>query len=246
MSSSTTFFLDDPPQSGVRNMAVDEALLELGQPVLRFYRWNEPTVSLGYFQRYDDRNGHESSRHCPLVRRRSGGGAIIHDRELTYSLVLPHDFPLAVKRLELYEAIHRSFIAVLKHFGVAAEFSGIERGGTNVFLCFQRLSPGDVVIRDGPRVLKILGSAQYRNKAGSILQHGSLLLDRSDAASELDGIRQISDLFPSVSELIEALKFRLSGDFFWNFQTFAPETIERTVAFFEETRYTEGGWTRRK
>jgi len=236
----------DTPHSGPRNMAVDEALLEGGRPVLRFYAWSEPTVSLGYFQRYADRESHPASRLCPVVRRRSGGGAIVHDRELTYSLVLPHDSPLVAQRLELYAAIHRSFITVLRQFGVAAEFSGVEQGGKDIFLCFQRLSVHDVVVRQRGKILKILGSAQYRNKAGSVLQHGSLLFDRSAAAPELDGIRQISDTVPPIKELAEILKSRLCDDFFWNFRSFIPETLESTVAFWEETRYTRVDWTCRK
>ena len=74
-------------------MAVDEALLldaaENGIATLRFYEWSEPTLSLGYFQRYDDRYSHAASRDCAIVRRQTGGGAILHDRELTYSLTLP-------------------------------------------------------------------------------------------------------------------------------------------------------------
>ena len=239
-------YLVSPPQSGPRNMATDGALLELGRPVFRFYRWNEPTVSLGYFQRYDDRNNHAPSRLCPVVRRLSGGGAIIHDQELTYSLVLPHDVPLAAKRVELYEAIHRSFITVLNRFGVAAEFSAAERGGKDVFLCFQRLTHGDVVVRRGNSVLKILGSAQYRNRAGSVLQHGSLLLNRSSFAPELDGIRQFTDSLPPIEELVEALKSRLCEDFFWNFRSFIFKTVEQEVAFCEETRYAGEGWVRKR
>src|SRR6188474_2624923 len=83
----------DPPASGAWNMAVDEALLETaaisGLATLRFYTWQEPTLSLGYFQSAVDRDHHPDGRDCPLVRRASGGGAIIHDRELTYSIALP-------------------------------------------------------------------------------------------------------------------------------------------------------------
>ena len=74
-------------------MAVDETLLfdaaENGTATLRFYSWDEPTLSLGYFQRYADREQHTASRTCAVVRRQTGGGAILHDRELTYSLALP-------------------------------------------------------------------------------------------------------------------------------------------------------------
>src|SRR5688572_19512152 len=83
----------DPPASGPWNMAVDEALLhstaEGGQATLRFYTWEEPTLSLGHFQTLAEREQHQASLACPLVRRASGGGAILHDIELTYSICLP-------------------------------------------------------------------------------------------------------------------------------------------------------------
>ena len=77
-------------------MAVDEVLLDAAavreQLSLRFYGWSEPTLSLGYFQRVADRKQHIASRECPLVRRLSGGGAILHDDELTYSFATPATF----------------------------------------------------------------------------------------------------------------------------------------------------------
>ena len=83
----------DPPAPGSWNMALDETLLESaadgGESSLRFYGWSQPTLSLGYFQPYDDRCQHAASRNCPAVRRASGGGAILHDREITYSFALP-------------------------------------------------------------------------------------------------------------------------------------------------------------
>ena len=86
--------LIDAPERGVWNMAIDEALLESAADescdlvTLRFYRWSEPTLSLGYFQSYEDRNSHEASRSLPVVRRSSGGGALVHDHEWTYSLAI--------------------------------------------------------------------------------------------------------------------------------------------------------------
>src|SRR4051794_22517252 len=89
----------DSPADGAWNMALDEALLidaeTSGVASLRFYSWREPTLSLGYFQRHTDRAGHAASAGCLLVRRASGGGAILHDRELTYSIALPQAHPLA-------------------------------------------------------------------------------------------------------------------------------------------------------
>src|SRR5436190_15116613 len=89
----------DPPLIGPMNMAIDEALLESaatdGVATLRLYQWSEPTLSLGYFQAAEERERHQASTNCPLVRRASGGGAILHDRELTYSLALPEKSPSA-------------------------------------------------------------------------------------------------------------------------------------------------------
>ena len=94
ISAAMTFrWMWDEPASGAWNMALDEALLESAgddpMATLRFYRWSEPTLSLGYFQRSAERAAHIASRDCPLVRRASGGGAILHDAELTYSLTIP-------------------------------------------------------------------------------------------------------------------------------------------------------------
>ena len=89
--------IDDGAAIGARQMALDEALLESaaerGSATLRFYRWSEPTLSLGYFQDYAERDSHAASRNCALVRRQTGGGAILHDRELTYSLAIPRAHP---------------------------------------------------------------------------------------------------------------------------------------------------------
>lgn len=195
--------LVDPPQSGVRNMAVDEMLLERasdgGPAVLRMYQWSPATLSLGYFQRVEERATHEASRNCPLVRRSSGGGAIVHDRELTYSLALPTSHPLAAEPETLYRETHGLLVELLADFGLAAslcERTLVSLGG-EPFLCFQRRSVGDVLIAGH----KVCGSAQRRAK-GAILQHGSLLVERSPAAPELPGLRELASRpLPSLDEI---------------------------------------------
>src|SRR6476660_1233785 len=98
-------------------MAVDEVLLidtaEHNTATLRFYSWSEPTLSLGYFQRYADRQYHAASSACAVVRRQTGGGAILHDRELTYSLALPASHPLAKQNEKLYQIVHEAFVEIL-------------------------------------------------------------------------------------------------------------------------------------
>lgn len=115
--------LRDPPNSGAWNMAVDEALLERAKeigPVLRFYEWSPATLSLGYFQSARQRLLHPPSRNCPLVRRPSGGGAILHDRELTYALVVPAGHPWARSREQLYFMVHEALAETLVRWGIRA------------------------------------------------------------------------------------------------------------------------------
>jgi lipoate-protein ligase A len=227
----------DAPAPGPLNMAVDELLLmeavESGIATLRFYAWCEPTLSLGYFQRYDDRYSHAASSTCPLVRRQTGGGAILHDRELTYSVCLPATHALARQSEDLYTAVHEAFIAELTP-ELAAARSGWRllrhAGPSNVaaneepFLCFQRRARGDVLLVHQasddvqPRMamdlsppVKILGSAQRRHR-GAILQHGSLLLDKSAKAPELAGLQVVTGTDISVAQLIDKLTVRLTRE----------------------------------
>jgi lipoate-protein ligase A len=184
----------DGADLGAAQMAVDEALLDSvaaePYPALRFYRWSQPTLSLGYFQSYSERAAHAPSLHCPLVRRQTGGGAILHDHELTYSLVVPCADPLAQEPARLYGAVHDALIEVLVALGCQATLQRdavADQEHQQPFLCFLRRAPGDVLL--GP--IKICGSAQRRRR-GAILQHGSLLLARSTAAPELPGILERS------------------------------------------------------
>ena len=175
----------DAPALGCWNMAVDEVLLEsaaAGITTLRFYQWQEPTLSLGYFQSLEDREQHPASCNCPVVRRSSGGGAIVHDHELTYSFSCPVQ---GLDTQHFYQELHHSLCSALAHFHVKAELWQADPGSIQgtPFLCFQRRSPGDMVTRD----VKIAGSAQ-RRKRGALLQHGSVLLGTSHHAPELSSI----------------------------------------------------------
>lgn len=183
----------DGPEVGSWNMAVDEVLLQSaadrGAPSLRFYGWSRPTLSLGYFQGVAERTTHGASRCCDVVRRASGGGAIVHDHELTYSLAVPVSDRWSADAHGLYQRVHRGLIAALAHWGVIATLRGVETPSPESapFLCFLRHTPTDVIC-DG---VKIAGSAQRRAK-GAVLQHGSVLLAKSQYAPELPGIRELT------------------------------------------------------
>jgi lipoate-protein ligase A len=169
-------------------MAVDEALLEsaLSRDVctLRFYGWSEPTVSCGYFQKPAEALAESDFKSLPVVRRLSGGGAILHHHELTYSVAIPKSHDLARQPYQLYGEVHRAMIDVLAKRGVDASLRGDTPGETaDHFLCFARSDPNDVLLGGH----KILGSAQRRRR-GAILQHGSLVLRVSPYAPQFPGL----------------------------------------------------------
>lgn len=191
-------------------MGVDEALLHSvatgsSPDTLRFYQWKEPTLSLGYFQSLSERHGHSASVACPVVRRSSGGGAILHDRELTYCLVMRVLDRYASQAL--YDAAHRSLLSVLTTGAMDAElFEGQPSPAKGApFLCFQRRAQGDVIFHG----TKICGSAQ-RREGCAVLQHGSLLLEKSACAPELPGIFDLSGRnWSSTEDLIAQWKTEL-------------------------------------
>ncbi|HOW69651.1 MAG TPA: hypothetical protein PKY77_03540 [Phycisphaerae bacterium] len=182
-SASTVRWLTDPPLDGPTNMARDEALLQRvggGQspPTLRFYRWSPATISLGYFQSYQDfASLPPPAATLPVVRRQTGGGAILHDQELTYSLTLPLDHPLIDKGNpnDLYDRVHEGFAAVLGYLGIAVSRGAPPRACSHrgPFFCFEQHTCFDLIVNGH----KILGSAQRRTKQ-AVLQHGSLVLGR--------------------------------------------------------------------
>ena len=239
----------DGPQPGDWNMAVDEALLERAAEdrsvCLRLYQWSEPTLSLGYFQSFADRAQHTASRDCPLVRRSSGGGAILHDRELTYSLALPSGHRLARQAEELYLAAHAALVEALAMLGVTAETN---RAASRLapeaepFLCFQRRAVGDVLVGGA----KIAGSAQRRRR-GAVLQHGSILLAVSPRAPELPGIEQLTGVRLAAADLERIWRPMLQEKLSLQLhrQPLSPAEIERARAMVAE-KFGQPAWNERR
>jgi lipoate-protein ligase A len=266
--------LVDQSAPGIRNMAIDDALLqdaaENGTATLRFYAWDEPTLSLGYFQRSADRQLHAASRDCALVRRQTGGGAILHDRELTYSITLPPAHQLATQNERLYYAVHQEFIAALLSLASGSTPSwkldtrdkcGPCGPAGQSFLCFLRQSPGDVILTTAgkpaneagsasanprPQTWKILGSAQRRYR-GAILQHGSLLLERSPAAPELTGLANLVDLTVSAEGVAQTVKSRLADAIGLQlFEAALSPELESKAAELANNKYGLPAWTNRR
>lgn len=173
---------------GPTNMAADEALLESaadrGAATLRFYTWAAPTLSLGYFQPAAVRDEAPNLLPLPWVRRGTGGAAIVHQHELTYALALPLGKDWQPRGESWVCRFHHIVQAVLADAGVKAR--GVVCGEEQKFggvLCFLHQTPADLTV-DGS---KVAGSAQ-RKLRGALLQHGSLLLRRSEFAPQLPGI----------------------------------------------------------
>jgi lipoate-protein ligase A len=196
--------------AGAWNMSVDEALLEWagssGQTCLRFYGWRPATLSLGYFQSVASRQRHAASVGLPIVRRASGGGAIVHDDELTYSFAMPLRDRFATEVQSLVAIFHQSLVDVLGDWGIRAVLctSRPSNQASEAFLCFQRHTPDDVLIGEH----KVAGSAQRRHRR-AMLQHGSLLLGGSPHAPELPGIRDLVSQSITANELRSAWAQRL-------------------------------------
>lgn len=191
----------DPAAEGATNMALDEALAvdaARGADVLvRLSTWARPTVSLGAFQRIGDARACPALAGLAIVRRPSGGGAIVHGSDVTLAIALPRGHAFGESPQSLYDLVHGALVAELARLGVAAGLSegvpvlhGIaaprDTSATpdGPLFCFDRRAAGDVVLPAPggnwrPAALrpdaKILGSAQ-RRLPGAVLQHGSLLL----------------------------------------------------------------------
>jgi lipoate-protein ligase A len=241
--------LHDSAASGAWNMAVDEAILtsaaEGGLPTLRFYAWEEPTLSLGYFQEYADREGHAASRPCSCVRRASGGGAILHDREMTYSFAVPPSSNWAKKHLTLYDAFHTALVEVLCARSFAASLCQPSEGPRDheqPFLCFERRASGDVLVGE----FKIAGSAQ-RRYGGAVVQHGSILFDRSVCAPELPGLNDLDSGVLAQDELLNAWLPRLVEKLGLQFQPGALTDAEKRCAErLVAEKYGTDNWSRHR
>ncbi|MCH7687416.1 MAG: lipoate--protein ligase family protein [Planctomycetes bacterium] len=237
--------IDPQPNSGSWNMALDEVLLETavneGTPTVRMYEWSEATVSLGYFQDAEAADRNPEIAKLPKVRRLSGGGAILHHHELTYSCALPATHPLAAEPQRLYEAVHERILTVLKRFGISAHLQGTDLNENHEpFLCFGRKDPRDIIYRG----FKILGSAQRRRR-GAILQHGSLLLKRSAYAPAFPGIDDLCEENEIDSRLASELAADLAASIGNNSVNFSISHVDRMrITQLQNQRYSSFSWNK--
>lgn len=222
---ATWRLLITPPASGAWNMAVDEAILEGSYrtetlPTLRLYAWSPPCLSLGYAQPIGDVDLTALAQMgWDLVRRPTGGRAILHTDELTYSVIGSSNEPrLAGSVLESYQVLSEALLAALHNLHVPAEAqekpllaSGSDPKGP---VCFE--VPSNYEITVGGK--KLVGSAQARRKQG-VLQHGSL------------------PLFGDLSRITQALVFqektlrRYAAERIWQRATTVEHSLGRSISW---------------
>lgn len=237
-------------------MALDEALgaaaERSGRPLIRFYGWSRPTVSLGAFQKLDDARGIADIMAADLVRRPSGGGAIVHGSDLTYALAVPKTHPLGETAQQLYTAAHTALAAVLQARGIDARLYD-DRPTDEDFFCFSRRAGGDLVVtppgqQPSAADPKIMGSAQ-RRLAGAVVQHGSLLLREHHGvgpAARHPGVETLCPRFEAhaLRQLADAWLTRLAADmgtgFCWEPGAFAPpphDELRQRLASYSDPRW---------
>lgn len=183
--------LIDDPASGHENMAIDEAILTacengLSPSTVRFYGWSQPTLSLGCFQKFGAYKENCDALGIPIVRRITGGRAVLHDMELTYAVASDDAALFEMGIIGAYRIISGCMVDALRDIGIDADIqkevksqkhapAGFKQGSkvrSQGFSCFKSVSRYEILINGK----KIIGSAQKRLKR-AFLQHGSIIID---------------------------------------------------------------------
>ena len=247
-----------PPRGAVANMALDEAMLltaaDTGLTLVRLYQWSSPSVSFGRNQRTVDVYSCErcEARGVPVVRRLTGGRALLHARELTYAVAAPTS---AARTLRCgYEAINDVLLNALRSLGVNADLAAPlgRTASPGLAPCFETASAGELVVNGA----KIAGSAQHRDSR-AFLQHGSILLDNDQgmlaelalvplpavpAPATLRSLRADADAATLIAAITDALRGAAGGDIVEAADDDLPAYHVEAAA----TRYRDPRWTWRR
>jgi lipoate-protein ligase A len=175
---------DGQPRRASMNMALDEAILETAvSPTIRFYRWDHPALSFGYFGKFSDVESDSTKR--DIVRRWTGGGIVFHGEDLTYSIVIPaSDSAFNESSMSIYEKTHR---AIQRAVGSRAELAEVAAPKSSES-CFANAVRADVLLNGR----KIAGAAQRRTRRG-LLQQGSIQDVDLPEGFEISFASQLSD-----------------------------------------------------
>jgi lipoate-protein ligase A len=231
---------------GPTNMAVDEVLVrtaaEKGIASLRFYGWSEATLSLGYFQPAHARLADPLLAALPFVRRPSGGAALVHHHEITYALAVPpgkewHAGGPWMPRM------HRVIATVLAECSIDfPAVTAVSAAKSGEVLCFQQLTPGDIICGAS----KVVGSAQ-RKYCKALLQHGSILLKRSEHAPALPGLEELTACNRPIKHVCECVEDEFRFETKWNLAPSAWTDEERiAIAALVREKYCTPEWNERR
>ncbi|MFP4323273.1 MAG: biotin/lipoate A/B protein ligase family protein [Anaerolineales bacterium] len=270
MTSETMRLIISPAQAGSLNMAIDTAIMEgvgdgLHPPTLRLYAWQPACLSLGYTQSEDDIDMHRlAARAWDVVRRPTGGRAILHVDELTYSIALPQAHPLVEGDIVTsYRRLSTALQAGLQYLGITPETAPYMKNNDDNAVCFVKPSAYEIMVEGR----KLIGSAQVRRQK-AVLQHGSLplsgdlgricdVLQYADEAARHMARQQVyqrattlAEVLPSVVTWEQAAQAMRQG--FEN--TFGLELQEETLSASEalraeqlrHERYHQTAWTARQ
>ena len=245
-------FYDAGPGHPFLNMALDEVLMkvESDRPILRFYTWQPPSLSLGYFQRFSEMSDHPvlDRTGAVITRRMTGGDAILHIHELTFSLVGAEGRPPFDGTVESsYHRVHLGLAEGFKTLGISACLRDAGRASPGSTedpegRCFYRVTSYDLVAGGA----KLVGSAQRRTQ-GRVLHHGSIPLAANPltpGASDLSGLagRTISCL-----EAGEAVRIGFENFFGIRLVEWRPRRADlEASADLAGSKYGAADWVRRR
>ncbi len=228
--------------AGADQMALDEAMLASAADgnvaSFRFYRWSEPTLSLGYFQ--------PAAVRMPAVawvRRASGGAAILHHHphELTYSFALPANAVGPLRGENWICRVHHLLRDWLISRGIPAHAVACgEEKKLGEGLCFLHHTPGDLTVNGA----KVVGSAQ-RKLRGALLQHGTILLSQSPLTPQLPGLAELAKEV-SADELMRGFVEEIQTGLGWTFVDGPWTDDEREAARTAAAKYRSSEWNGRR
>lgn len=235
-------------------MGLDEALLESPEspPTLRFYTWRPDTLSLGYFQRFADVLGTEAdgaarpgtSKPGAIVRRITGGGAIHHVKELTFSIIVPLEHRLYRGPVgESYVRVHGALQAALREVGVESSLRGgmpLASDVEGTGMCFHKSTALDLAWNGR----KGVGSAQ-RRKGGRVLHHGSIKLGTSPLEGEIATLAAVDPKL-SIEALAPIVRRAFERELGLEFEVGVPDANERLEARQRGVRYLDPQFVRRR
>ncbi len=214
LNKQLRIIIDQNSNSPEINMAVDEAIFlnyiktENPMPILRFYKWEPPAISIGYFQKPEDIDIESCKReNIGFIRRPTGGRSVLHDKELTYSVVGGKENFFENKSLnDIYSIISKALVKGLRKSGFDVEFKKPDYKKSQYHikvLCFDSTSTFEITLNHK----KVVGSAQVR-KNGVFLQHGSIILNLDkEKVARLLKIKNIK-LLEKASGLLDEMKIQ--------------------------------------